>query len=75
MQDDVFTIDQNCHSLWDVVPKVQALASGGRRVRHFVEDVDVAFTALGAHAGDWGLQLARERFHRSGGAGRGAGGV
>jgi len=72
MQDDMFTIDQNCHSLWDVAPKVQALARRGYRVRHFVEDVDVAFTALGARAGDQRLHLARERFHRSGGADWGA---
>ena len=72
MQDDVFTIDQNCHPLWDVVPKVHALARRGHRVRHFVEDVDVAFTAMGARAGDQPLHLARERFHRSGGADWGA---
>ncbi len=72
MQDDIFTIDQNCHTLWDVVPKVHALARAGYRVRHFIEDVDVAFTAMGARAGDRPLSLARERFHRSGGADWGA---
>jgi len=73
-----FSIDQNCHSLWDVLPKLQALARKGHAVRHFVEDVDVAFTAIGAVAdspasGQGGaLRLALERFYRSGGADWGA---
>ncbi len=67
----LFSIDQNCHSLWDAIPKVQALATAGRRVRHFVEDVDVAFTALGAGE-NTPLRLARERFYRSGGQDWGA---
>ncbi len=68
----MFSIDQNCHPLWDVIPKLQALAAQGRQVTHFVEDVDVAFTALGASIDDEVLHLARERFHRSGGQDWGA---
>ena len=67
----MFSIDQNCHSLWDVVPKLQALARRGMPVRHFVEDVDVAFTQMGAGPGGE-LRLARERFYRSGGGDWGA---
>ena len=74
----IFSIDQNCHSLWDVLPKLQALARRGSSVRHFVEDIDVAFTAMGADAAappsapGGELRLALERFHRSGGADWGA---
>ena len=78
----MFSIDQNSHSLWDVLPKLQALARRGQSVTHFVEDIDVAFTALGsaafgseAQAGRVAsddLRLARERFHHSGGADWGA---
>lgn len=68
----MFTIDQNCHPLWDALPKLQALAAKGHRVTHFVEDVDVAFTALGSTIDDEVLHLARERFHRSGGQDWGA---
>ncbi len=68
----MISIDQNCHSLWDTLPKLQALAAHGRRVTHFVEDVDVAFTALGASVDDAVLHLTRERFHRSGGQDWGA---
>ncbi|MFW6065483.1 MAG: hypothetical protein ACOC9S_01555, partial [Planctomycetota bacterium] len=66
-----FSIDQNCHSLWDAIPKVQSLADGGEQVRHFLEDVDVAFTALGAGPST-PLRLAKERFYRSGGQDWGA---
>ncbi len=68
----MFSIDQNCHSLWDVLPKLQALAAKGIQVRHFLEDVDVAFTSMGAAGEGEPLRLARERFHRSGGADWGA---
>lgn len=68
----MFSIDQNCHSLWDTLPKLQALAAKGHRVTHFVEDVDVAFTALGSSVDDSVLHLTRERFHRSGGQDWGA---
>jgi len=68
----MFSIDQNCHSLWDVLPKLQALASRGYHVRHFVEDLDVAFTSLGSDINTARLRLVRERFHHSGGADWGA---
>jgi len=68
----MFSIDQNCHSLWDVIPKLQALVVRGHRVRHFVEDVDVAFTAVGASTDDNSLHFARERFYGSGGGDWGA---
>jgi len=68
----LFSIDQNCHSLWDVLPKLQALHAAGHAVTHFVEDVDVAFTALGSSIDDSVLHLTRERFHRSGGQDWGA---
>jgi len=68
----MLSIDQNCHSLWDVVPKLHALAAAGHGVTHFIEDIDSAFTELGADVADGGLRLARERFHRSGGADWGA---
>ena len=68
----MFSIDQNCHSLWDVIPKLHAIRASGHHVRHFIEDVDIAFTSLGAIPGRDGLRLARERFHHSGGADWGA---
>ncbi|NQT88157.1 hypothetical protein HQ560_15425 [bacterium] len=68
----MFSIDQNCHSLWDALPKLQALDAAGHGVTHFVEDVDVAFTALGSSIDDSVLHLTRERFHRSGGQDWGA---
>jgi hypothetical protein len=68
----MFSIDQNCHSLWDVVPKLQALARGGMSLRHWIEDVDVAFTSVGSPPGQSALRLARERFYRSGGSDWGA---
>jgi hypothetical protein len=68
----MISIDQNCHSLWDVIPKLHALAAKGRAVTQYVEDIDVAFTAMGSpvHAG--ALRLERERFYRSGGEDWGA---
>ncbi|MFB3893962.1 MAG: hypothetical protein ACE15C_18285 [Phycisphaerae bacterium] len=68
----MFSIDQNSHSLWDALPKLQALAAAGHAVTHYIEDIDVAFTWLGAHVDGDGLRLARERFHRSGGEDWGA---
>lgn len=70
---ECLSIDQNSHSLWDTLPKLQALALHGYAVRHCVEDLDVAFTSLGAEAGGGPLRLERERFHHSGGASWGAG--
>jgi len=60
------SIDQNSHSLWDTVPKLQALAANGWTGTHFVEDVDVAFTRRGAAPGDTALALAPERYYRGG---------
>jgi len=68
----MFSIDQNCHSLWDVLPKLHALRAHGNGVRHFVEDIDVAFTSLGADPKTDGLRLKRERFYRGGGQDWGA---
>ncbi len=71
----MFSIDQNCHSLWDVAPKLAALARRGHAVRHFIEDIDAAFTQVGADAAGRRpapLRLARERFHHSGGTDWGA---
>ena len=74
----MFSIDQNCHSLWDALPKLQAVARSGGNVRHFIEDIDVAFTAVGASPvdsaghGDGSLRLAMERYYGSGGADWGA---
>jgi len=68
----VFSIDQNCHSLWDVGPKLQVLAARGYAPRQFIEDIDIAFTQLGAGLEARGLRLARERYYRGGGADWGA---
>jgi len=68
----VLSIDQNCHSLWDALPKLHVLTGRGRKVTHFIEDIDSAFTSLGSRIDADDLRLARERFHRSGGADWGA---
>ncbi len=68
----MISIDQNCHSLWDVIPKLAALNAHGHKVQHFIEDIDVAFTSMGASVGNDTLRMARERFHRSGGQDWGA---
>lgn len=65
------SIDQNSHSLWDTLPKLQALAAAGQATTHFIEDIDVAFTDLGADVDDQ-LHIAREQFHPSGGSAWGA---
>ncbi len=67
----IYSIDQNSHPLWDTPAKLLALAEAGRPATHFVEDIDVAFTALGTHPGDE-LAVERERFHASGGQDWGA---
>lgn len=72
MFDRAFSIDQNCHPLWDVVPKLAALAHESVGAVHFIEDVDMAFSAPGAKVDEPELRLARERYHRSGGADWGA---
>ena len=67
----IFSIDQNSNSLWDTLPKLQALARRGLAVTHLIEDIDVAFTSLGA--GEGNLRVSLERFHPSGGSDWGAG--
>ncbi|MBS3734315.1 MAG: hypothetical protein KGY99_05250 [Phycisphaerae bacterium] len=66
------SIDQNCHPLWDVVPKLHALCAKGYRVRHLIEDVDMAFSAPGAQVDTPDLRLSLERYHHSGGTDWGA---
>ncbi|MBN2452268.1 MAG: hypothetical protein JXR77_17920, partial [Lentisphaeria bacterium] len=60
------SIDQNCHPLWDTLPKLHALAARGWRGRQAIEDVDVAFSRQGSRPGDRGLELLPERFYRGG---------
>ncbi|MFW6367176.1 MAG: hypothetical protein ACOC0L_00770 [bacterium] len=68
------SIDQNCHSLWDAVPKLDALCRQGHSGIHCIEDVDVAFTLRGGAAlpPDGPPSLARERFYRGGASDWGA---
>ncbi len=68
------SIDQNCHPLWDAVPKLDALCRQGYAGFHCIEDVDVAFTLRGGAAlpPDGPLSLARERFYRGGASDWGA---
>jgi len=42
------SIDQNSNSLWDVLPKIEALHTHQRELLHYVEDIDVAFTKVGS---------------------------
>lgn len=42
------SIDQNSNSLWDVLPKIEALHAHNRELLHYVEDIDVAFTRVGS---------------------------
>ena len=78
LQHSMFSIDQNSNSLWDTLPKLQALGRSSRPVVHFVEDIDVAFTSLGAGVDDRAssdlseLKIVRERFYPSGGQDWGA---
>jgi hypothetical protein len=73
---ELISIDQNCHPLWDVPPKLHALVRAGHSVRHYIEDIDVAFTSIGAGVDDDDqapqMRIARERFYRSGPADWGA---
>jgi len=80
---EFISIDQNSHTFWDVLPKLQALAHGGYSACHCIEDIDVAFTAIGARVGDdtdevvgevvgQKMRMARERFYRGGGSDWGA---
>ncbi|MBT7170960.1 MAG: VOC family protein, partial [Phycisphaerales bacterium] len=66
------SIDQNSNPLWDTPAKLAALAASGESVRHCVEDIDVAFTDLGATLDDPTLRICREQFHPSGGQSWGA---
>ncbi len=66
MSGDFISIDQNSHSLWDAIPKLQALVCSGLSGTHFVEDIDVAFTRRGATAEDRTVLLAPERYYRGG---------
>lgn len=69
----IFSIDQNSNSLWDTLPKLQALRTAGAAVRHILEDIDVAFTFLGSPVGsDDEMRIAPERFYPSGGQDWGA---
>ncbi|HNX27084.1 MAG TPA: hypothetical protein PKK48_06715 [Phycisphaerae bacterium] len=65
---NVVSIDQNSHSLWDTLPKLHALASAGINTTHYVEDIDVAFTAKGAGVDDTSLKIVQERFYSTGGS-------
>ena len=69
----MISIDQNSHSLWDTLPKLQVLAAAGVGVTHYVEDIDVAFTQLGKNRDGLRLKMERERFYPSGGQDWGAG--
>lgn len=68
----MFSIDQNCQPLWDVIPKLHVLCRRFDDVTHFVEDIDVAFTSMGADLEGKDLHLTKERFYRSGGGDWGA---
>jgi hypothetical protein len=60
------SIDQNCHPLWDTIPKLDALAAHGWQGVHCIEDIDVAFSRQGAQPGETGLALLPERTYRGG---------
>jgi hypothetical protein len=60
------SIDQNCHPLWDTIPKLEALAAQGWCGVHCIEDLDVAFSRQGAQPGETGLALLPERTYRGG---------
>lgn len=67
MSDSTYvSIDQNCHPLWDTLPKLAALARHGWQGVHCVEDIDVAFSRQGARPGEPGLALLTERYYRGG---------
>ncbi len=68
----MLSIDQNCHSLWDTLPKLCALSAKGYSILHLIEDIDVAFTAIGAGEDSNAMRITPERYYRSGGADWGA---
>ena len=67
------SIDQNCASFWDTIPKLDALRRKGIDVSHYVEDVDIAFAARGAEVDQPDLRLAMENVYPGGGQDWGAG--
>lgn len=60
----MISIDQNSNSLWDTLPKLQALEAANIDFIHCVEDIDAAFTRVGAHSDQ--LQLTLEKYYPSG---------
>ncbi len=58
------SIDQNSNSLWDTLPKLQALASKGVPTTHLIEDIDTAFTRVDQT--DSSLKLTTERYYPNG---------
>lgn len=60
----MISIDQNSNSLWDTLPKLQALEKAGIKFTHCVEDIDVAFTRVGAHSDQ--LELTLEQYYPNG---------
>ena len=66
------SIDQNSHVLWDTVPKLHALQSASLQATHYIEDIDVAFTMLGAKPDQPDLKISLEKFYPTGGCDWGA---
>ncbi len=60
----MISIDQNSNSLWDTLPKLQALQQAGIKFTHFVEDIDVAFTRVGSNSAEPDLTI--EQYYRNG---------
>ncbi len=58
------SIDQNSNSLWDVLPKIEAMASKSLKLTHLVEDIDVAFTSVGKKG--QAPELTVEQYYPSG---------
>ncbi|MFB1486967.1 MULTISPECIES: hypothetical protein [unclassified Thiocapsa] len=67
----LLSIDQNSNSLWDTLPKLHALSWNGYKVRHGIQDTDLAFTASGASVGE-PPRLVAESWHPHGGQDWGA---
>lgn len=60
------SIDQNSNSLWDTIPKLHALKSHKMDFLHLVEDIDLAFTKVGANSPKKTPQLTYEQYYRNG---------
>lgn len=58
------SIDQNSNSLWDVLPKIEALHVHGKELLHYVEDIDVAFTRVGSNHSE--PELSLEQYYPNG---------